>query len=434
MTRLTTDVDALNELFTSGFVALLGDVAVLAGIVAVLFALDTTLAAITFAILLPMLWVTNWFRKGARDTYRDVRVKIARVNAFLQEHISGMSVVQLFRHEPVSRRSFAEVNDAHRQANLDSIFYYSVFYPALDFLSAVGMASIVWYGGGEVLRGRMTLGAVVAFLQYSKRFYRPLMDLSEKYNILQAAMASSERIFQLLDARAVDHRAGRSGRPEGAASRRRRVRGRALLLQEGRGDPEGRLVPRAARPHGRARGRDGRGQVHGPEPPPALLRRDGGPRPRGRHGRAPVRPRAPARALRHRPAGHVPLHRARSRRTSPSSIPTCRARASRRPAVEVGLGAAPRAHPGRPRREALRARRRPLRRREAARLLRARARARPAHPHPRRGHVLRRSRDREDDRARRRPASSRAARRSSSRIASRRSCAPTRSSSSRTAR
>ncbi|MGZ5430153.1 MAG: ABC transporter ATP-binding protein, partial [Thermoanaerobaculia bacterium] len=200
MTRLTTDVDALNELFTSGFVALLGDVAVLAGIVAVLFALDTTLAAITFAILLPMLWVTNWFRKGARDTYRDVRVKIARVNAFLQEHISGMNVVQLFRHEPVSRRSFADVNDAHRRANLDSIFYYSIFYPALDFLSAVGMASIVWYGGGEVLRGRMTLGAVVAFLQYSKRFYRPLMDLSEKYNILQAAMASSERIFHLLDA------------------------------------------------------------------------------------------------------------------------------------------------------------------------------------------------------------------------------------------
>jgi ATP-binding cassette subfamily B protein len=192
-------VDALNELFTSGFVALLGDVAVLAGIVAILFTLDTTLAAITFAILLPMLWVTNWFRKGARDTYRDVRVKIARVNAFLQEHISGIGVVQLFRRETVARQRFAEVNDAHRKANIDSIFYYSVFYPALDFLSAVGMGSIVWYGGGEVIRGRMTLGAVVAFLQYSKRFYRPLMDLSEKYNILQAAMASSERIFQLLD-------------------------------------------------------------------------------------------------------------------------------------------------------------------------------------------------------------------------------------------
>ncbi len=200
MTRLTTDVDALNELFTSGFVALLGDVVVLAGIVGILFALDPALAAITFGILLPMLWVTNWFRKGARDTYRDVRVKIARVNAFLQEHISGIAIVQLFRRERVATKAFAEVNDAHRVANIESIFYYSVFYPALDFLSALGMASIVWYGGWQVVRGRMTIGAVVAFLQYSKRFYRPLMDLSEKYNILQAAMASSERIFQLLDA------------------------------------------------------------------------------------------------------------------------------------------------------------------------------------------------------------------------------------------
>jgi ATP-binding cassette subfamily B protein len=200
MTRLTTDVDALNELFTSGFVALLGDVVVLAGIVGILFALDPPLAAITFGILLPMLWVTNWFRKGARDTYRDVRVKIARVNAFLQEHISGIAIVQLFRRERVATKSFDEVNDAHRGANIASIFYYSVFYPALDFLSALGMASIVWYGGWQVVRGRMTIGAVVAFLQYSKRFYRPLMDLSEKYNILQAAMASSERIFQLLDA------------------------------------------------------------------------------------------------------------------------------------------------------------------------------------------------------------------------------------------
>ena len=200
MTRLTTDVDALNELFTSGFVALLGDVVVLAGIVGILFALDPALAAITFGILLPMLWVTNWFRKGARDTYRDVRVKIARVNAFLQEHISGIAIVQLFRRERVATKAFDGVNDAHRVANIESIFYYSVFYPALDFLSALGMASIVWYGGWQVLRGRMTIGAVVAFLQYSKRFYRPLMDLSEKYNILQAAMASSERIFQLLDA------------------------------------------------------------------------------------------------------------------------------------------------------------------------------------------------------------------------------------------
>jgi ATP-binding cassette subfamily B protein len=199
MTRLTTDVDALNELFTSGFVAILGDVAVLGGIVVLLFVLNAPLAAITFAILLPMLWVTNWFRKGARDTYRRVRVKIARVNAFLQEHISGMAIVQLFRREKEAARAFDAVNDEHRAANIDSIFYYSVFYPALDLLSALGMAAIVWYGGSQVLKGAMTVGAVVAFLQYSKRFYRPLMDLSEKYNILQAAMASSERIFQLLD-------------------------------------------------------------------------------------------------------------------------------------------------------------------------------------------------------------------------------------------
>jgi ATP-binding cassette subfamily B protein len=199
MTRLTTDVDALNELFTSGFVSLLGDLAVLFGIVAILYALDPTLATITLAVLVPMALVTNWFRKGARDTYRKVRVRIARVNSFLQEHLSGIGVVQLFRREDAARDAFRAVNDDHRAANLESIFYYSVFYPALDFLSALGMAAILWWGGGEVIRGSMTIGAVVTFLQYSKRFYRPLMDLSEKYNILQAAMASSERIFQLLD-------------------------------------------------------------------------------------------------------------------------------------------------------------------------------------------------------------------------------------------
>ena len=199
MTRLTTDVDALNELFTSGFVSLLGDVAVLGGIVALLFALNASLAAITFGVLLPMLFVTNWFRKGARDTYRDVRTRIARVNSFLQEHVSGVAVVQLFRQERRSLERFAVVNDEHRKANIRSIFYYAVFYPALDLLSAIGMAAIVGYGGWLVMRGRMSVGAVFAFLQYSKRFYRPLMDLSEKYNILQAAMASSERIFKVLD-------------------------------------------------------------------------------------------------------------------------------------------------------------------------------------------------------------------------------------------
>ncbi len=199
MTRLTSDVDALNELFTSGFVALLGDVAVLGGIVGLLFYLNAPLALVTFGILIPMFAVTNWFRRGARDTYRRVRVAIAKVNTFLQEHLSGIRVVQLFRREEPARRGFDVANEEHRTANVDSIFYYSIFYPALDFLSALGMASILWYGGGQVLKGSMTIGAVFAFLQYTKRFYRPLMDLSEKYNILQAAMASSERVFQLLD-------------------------------------------------------------------------------------------------------------------------------------------------------------------------------------------------------------------------------------------
>lgn len=201
MTRLTTDVDALNELFTSGFVALLGDVAVLAGIVALLFWMEPSLAAVTFGVLVPMVFVTNWFRKGARDTYRDVRTRIARVNSFLQEHLSGMVPVQLFRKERRTLEAFSVVNDEHREANIRSIRYYAVFYPALDLLSAIGMAAIVFWGGWQVLRGTMTVGGVVAFLHYSKRFYRPLMDLSEKYNILQAAMASSERIFQLLDTR-----------------------------------------------------------------------------------------------------------------------------------------------------------------------------------------------------------------------------------------
>ena len=199
MTRLTTDVDALNELFTSGFVALLGDVAVLAGIVALLFWMQPLLAAVTFAVLVPMLLVTNWFRRGARDTYRDVRTRIAKVNSFLQEHLSGVVPVQLFRRERATLDAFAAVNDEHRVANIRSIHYYAVFYPALDLLSAVGMAAIVALGGWQVLNGVLTIGGVVAFLQYSKRFYRPLMDLSEKYNILQAAMASSERIWKLLD-------------------------------------------------------------------------------------------------------------------------------------------------------------------------------------------------------------------------------------------
>jgi ATP-binding cassette, subfamily B, multidrug efflux pump len=199
MTRLTTDVDALNELFTSGIVAMFGDVFTLAGIVVALFLLNARLALVTFAVLPMIALLTAWFRKGARASYRDVRIRIARINAFLQEHLTGMSVVQLFNREARSREDFSRVNDDHRRANIRGIFYYAVFYPTVELLSALGLSLIILYGGGQVLRGMLTVGALVAFIQYAQRFYRPIADLSEKYNILQSAMASSERIFKLLD-------------------------------------------------------------------------------------------------------------------------------------------------------------------------------------------------------------------------------------------
>ena len=199
MTRVTTDVDALNELFTAGFVAIFGDIFVLLGIVGVLFWMDWRLALVLFSITPFIVVVSMWFRRGARITYRAVRARIAAINAFLQEHISGMATVQLFNREEREAAKFDELNLRHRDANIDSIFYYAVFYPVIELIQTIGIALIVWYGGGEVIRGTMSLGVLVAFFQYAQRFYEPISDLSEKYNILQAAMAASERIFKLLD-------------------------------------------------------------------------------------------------------------------------------------------------------------------------------------------------------------------------------------------
>jgi ATP-binding cassette subfamily B protein len=199
MTRLTSDVDALNELFTSGIVSMVGDVFTLAGIVAALFLLNPPLALATFLTLPLIVAFTGWFRKRSRETYRDIRVRLARINAFLQEHITGMAVVQLFNREERARRDFSTINDAHREAYVRAIFYYSVFYPGVELLSALGLALIIGYGGSEVLRGALSIGVLVAFIQYAQRFFRPISDLSDKYNILQAAMAASERIFRLLD-------------------------------------------------------------------------------------------------------------------------------------------------------------------------------------------------------------------------------------------
>jgi ATP-binding cassette subfamily B protein len=199
MTRVTTDVDAVNELFTSGVVTVFGDVFTLLGIMGVMLALNLKLALVTFSVIPFLFAITNWFRRGSRASFREVRKWVARINAFLQENLTGMTVVQLFRREARSQDLFAEINRQHADANVRSIFYYAVFYPAIDVLAAVAAGLILLYGGSRVLSGTLTLGVLVAFVQYSERFWRPISDLSDKFNILQAAMASSERIFTLLD-------------------------------------------------------------------------------------------------------------------------------------------------------------------------------------------------------------------------------------------
>jgi ATP-binding cassette subfamily B protein len=199
MTRVTTDVDVLNDLFTSGVVSVFGDVFTLIGIMVMLVWMDWRLALVAFSVLPLIALITQWFRLNVRDSYRTVRTWIARINAYLQERITGMATVQIFRRQGRDYEDFASIDRQHRDANLDSIFYYAVFYPAIEVVSALAAALIIWVGGGWVADGGLTLGALVAFLQYSQRFFRPISDLSEKFNVLQGAMASSERIFALLD-------------------------------------------------------------------------------------------------------------------------------------------------------------------------------------------------------------------------------------------
>ncbi|MGQ9898559.1 MAG: ABC transporter ATP-binding protein [Acidobacteriota bacterium] len=198
-TRLTSDVDALNELFTSGFVTLLGDVVVLAGLLTFLFLVNWKLALVSLVVVPLLAAITAWFRYHASRTYREVRIRLARINAFLQERLSGMATVQLFNREAEELRAFELVNDMHRRVNIETIFYYAVFYPAIGFVSNLGVALVIWYGGGQVLTGTLSLGALIFFIQAMQRFYEPIQDISEKYNILQAAMAAAERIFKVLD-------------------------------------------------------------------------------------------------------------------------------------------------------------------------------------------------------------------------------------------
>ncbi len=199
ITRVTSDVESLNDMFTSGLVYVFGDVFLLAGIIVFMSIMDVPLTLVTLAVV-PIIFVMSLiFKKYVRVTYRDVRSRIASMNSYLQENFTGAATVQLFNREAKNFSQFDEMNKSLTDAHLRAIFHYAWFYPAINLASAVAIGMIVWYGGGEVVRNSMTLGTLIAFVQYAQMFFRPIQDLSDKYNILQTAMASSERIFGLMD-------------------------------------------------------------------------------------------------------------------------------------------------------------------------------------------------------------------------------------------
>jgi ATP-binding cassette subfamily B multidrug efflux pump len=235
VTRVTTDVDALNEMFTAGVVSIFEDVFVLAGIIAIMMNTNWKLALITFAVLPLIVYATKIFRDKVRDSYRRIRTAIARINSYLQEAVSGMLVLQLFNREKRAFNKFSAINASHMEAFKDAIMAYAVYYPVVEVLSAIAIASIIWFGGNEILRHvgvsslaiktnqltlhlvqiPMSLGVLVAFMQYAQRFFRPIQDLSEKYNILLSAMAAGERVFKLLDTKIEVTSAAVTKRPQG---------------------------------------------------------------------------------------------------------------------------------------------------------------------------------------------------------------------------
>src|SRR6184192_2587927 len=239
VTRVTTDVDALNEMFTSGVVSIFEDIFVLAGILAIMLCVNWKLALVTFAVLPFIAMATKLFRDRVRDSYRRIRIAIARINAHLQEHVSGMVVLQLFNREKKAFHTFSEVNAQHMDAFKDAILAHAVYYPVVEILSSIAIASVIWFGGHQVLAHTlvakvavgfgasrvlplhgvfeaMSIGVLVAFMQYAQRFFRPIKDLREKYNILQSAMAASERVFKLLDTPVEITEAAVTKAPDGA--------------------------------------------------------------------------------------------------------------------------------------------------------------------------------------------------------------------------
>ena len=199
VTRVTADVDVLNDLFASGVVAIFGDFFTLFGIIIVMLTINWRIALMTFAVLPLIVMTTMAFRRVVRESYRRIRAALARINAYLQEHLSGIAVIQLLNREERSFEEFETINRDHLKAYKDSILAYGLFYPAVEYFGVIAVAIVLWFGGGLAMDGVVSLGVVLAFIQYSQRFYRPIQDLSDKYNILQSAMASSERIFKLLD-------------------------------------------------------------------------------------------------------------------------------------------------------------------------------------------------------------------------------------------
>lgn len=197
MTRVIGDVDVLNNLFVAGIVTVAGDFVVLFGIMGVLLWMNWRLALVSFLVLPAIIVATRYFQKSVRTSFRNVRTKLARLNAFMQENFLGMPTVQAFCRERENYGQFDHINALHRDANLASILAFSLFFPVIELLASVSIALMLWYGGGQALRGVLTIGSLTAFFQYARRFFQPIQDLSEKYNIVQEAMASSERVFML---------------------------------------------------------------------------------------------------------------------------------------------------------------------------------------------------------------------------------------------
>ncbi len=334
VTRITSDVDAINEMFTAGVLAIVDDSLNLTFMAILMLKINWWLALLAFSVLPLILVVTRLFRDHVRASFRRVRTAIGRINSVTQEHISGMSVVQLFNREQRAFDDFEAVNRQHMIAFKDTIFAYALFYPAVDLLSAIAIALVIWRGGFGVLSGVVTIGVLNMFVQYSLRFWRPIQDMSDKYNILQSAMAASERIFKLLDTEPEIVSPARPLPGDGSnriefrhvwftyqklteeqqAAVDRAVAGKISSGRFGRDlrhrmDSQRCLLHRRARPDGGDRGPHWRRQNYPHQPDDALLRRNCRRNPGGRHRSSSARSDRAAPTLCRRPARPVPLHR-----------------------------------------------------------------------------------------------------------------------------